>query len=114
MARALRRCAASSCEQHLPSTASRRAKYCSAVCRQRAYRQREARHLLSWRLAAPDRCDFCDQVMPPIRWTDGRAVRLVRDDASFCSDRCRQRLYRVRRDIRQLREDLGIEGKRPS
>jgi len=103
------RCAGE-CGGSLPAGARAGTKFCSAACRQKAYRRRSQWHEAADRNRTAYRrpgCDFCQKQLPTVS-TASASLRLSRSDAIYCSARCRQRAYRLRLHGRKLREELGI------
>lgn len=97
------------CGGPLPATARTSTKFCSPSCRQKAYRARLVDEETDYRRDrfGRRRCDFCPREIPFTRARNG-ALRLTRDDAAYCSARCRQKAYRLRLNGQKLREELGI------
>jgi hypothetical protein len=86
--------AAAVCRRALPPTARSDARFCSPACRAQA-RRTEARALVAktrstYDSPEPCRCERCGEPVSPMMW-DYR-----REDARFCSSRCRQAAHRQR------------------
>jgi len=102
MPKPLRRCRNWNCRRALLPTARSDARYCSARCRAQAHRTK-ARDFVATKVRgaydspARRRCARCGEPVSPMMW-DYR-----REDARFCSDRCRQAAHRLRTRVAQPR-----------
>jgi hypothetical protein len=97
MPKPLRRCRNWNCRRALLLTARSDARYCSPACRAQA-RCTEARDLVATKVRgaydSPERrrCERCGQPVEAQMMWDFR-----REDARYCSARCRVAAYRARR-----------------
>jgi predicted nucleic acid-binding Zn ribbon protein len=86
------------CRRALPPTARADARFCSAACRAQRYREKErekvAKARATYRSPERRRCEQCGEPVSQMMW-DYR-----REDARYCSHRCRQRAYVARKRAR--------------
>ena len=103
MPKPLRRCENRHCRRALPPTARADARFCSGACRAKERRHRPRMNRLHSRssfFGGVDRhCQQCGKYM--VLGLDDR-----REDARYCSPRCRQRAYVARKRARSARSSL--------